>query len=92
MSKKIANELKAAGDKLAQVSDEDKVNIVRSMPWPILKKTYKFIAKKHPTPQCLDILETLKERARTDPETSEKCKDARTIKYFEELLKKYNKL
>lgn len=88
----IVERLNKAKDKLEKLSDSEKVKTVRSMPKPILKQTYKLIARKSPLEQCLQVVETLKTRIQLEPETAKECNDQEILAYFIKMLKKYKRI
>lgn len=78
--------------KLKKVTDEDKVKLVRALPWKLKKVAYKSIAKNGTEEIISSLIGALKFQIETNLEDSQKYKYERDLETFNKFLKKYKKI
>lgn len=85
----VAERLNHARKELEKLSDQDRVEVVRKMPWWLQKKTYRMIARKSSDQKILSILESFKGAA---PEDRKAGNYERAETYFIKMLEKYKRI
>jgi len=79
-------------NKLKDIKDQDKVKLIRKMPWKVKKATWKLIARKDSEEKIIQVLTSIKDTIKTDLETATKYNYQRDQDTLIKFLKKYKRI